>query len=315
MNPLDWSLIAGPLPVILPVSALLALAWLVAGRRAPGYGSLWRGMRGGRADGAVSVRWLAICVPLIVMAAGGVIASLTLLVNNVWRPFPDLLPFTIVLWSWVALVGILLALARQALVRTWPRRAAAIAAGVLVLVAAANQVNGYFQAYPSLRVALAPWLDPKPALTRTVHVTEVVASTKEQPQSRLGLVFDKVVLRDKKELPFQYPAAVVALGPPIIWSQVATTRMQDMPVQMEKGVDTGGAAVGALVANPNLAGANMRSTGRGALSAGNRGVIGIKGLALETKSSEESVIVSVKGDVKLTMETQMVIRVTDPPKH
>ena len=147
------------------------------------------------------------------------------------------------------------------------------------------------------------------------HVTEVVASTKEQPQSRLGLVFDKVVLRDKKELPFQYPAAVVALGPPIIWSQVATTRMQDMPVQMEKGVDTGGAAVGALVANPNLAGANMRSTGRGALSAGNRGVIGIKGLALETKSSEESVIVSVKGDVKLTMETQMVIRVIDPPKH
>ena len=46
MNPLDWSLIAGPLPVILLVSALLALAWLVAGRNASGYGSLWRGMRG-----------------------------------------------------------------------------------------------------------------------------------------------------------------------------------------------------------------------------------------------------------------------------
>ena len=34
MYPLDWSLIAGPLPVILLVSALLALAWLVAGRNA-----------------------------------------------------------------------------------------------------------------------------------------------------------------------------------------------------------------------------------------------------------------------------------------
>jgi S-formylglutathione hydrolase FrmB len=175
MNPLDWSLIAGPLPVILLVSALLALAWLVAGRNASGYGSPWRVMRGGRADGAASVRWLAICVPLIVMAAGGVIALLTWLINNVWRPFSDLLPFTIVLWSWVALVGMVLALARQPLVRTWPRRTAAIAAGVLVLAAAANQVNGYFQAYPSLRVALAPWLDPKPELTRTAPVTETVA--------------------------------------------------------------------------------------------------------------------------------------------
>ena len=130
MNPLDWPLIAGPLPVILLVSALLALAWLVAGRNASGHGSLWHGMRGGRADGAASVRWLAICVPLIVMAAAGVIALLTWLINNVWQPFPDSLPFTIVLWSWVALVGMLLAFARQPLVRTWPRRAAAIAAGV-----------------------------------------------------------------------------------------------------------------------------------------------------------------------------------------
>ena len=69
MNPLDWSLIAGPLPVILLVSALLALAWLVAGRNASAYGSLWRGMSGGRSDGAASVRWLAICVPLIMMTA------------------------------------------------------------------------------------------------------------------------------------------------------------------------------------------------------------------------------------------------------
>ena len=146
MNPLDWSLVAGPLPVILLVGALLALAWLAAGRNAPRRGFLTRGARGGSADGAVSVRWLAIWVPLIVVAAGGVIAVLTWLINNVWRPFPDLLPFPVVLWSWVALAGLALALARQLLLRTWPRRAAAIAAGVLVLAAAANQVTGRFQA-------------------------------------------------------------------------------------------------------------------------------------------------------------------------
>ena len=175
MNPLDWALVAGPLPVILLVGALLALAWLVAGRNAPGRGWLRRGARGGTAGAAVPVRWLAIWVPLVVVAAGGVIAVLTWLINNVWRPFPDLLPFTIVFWSWVALAGLALAVARQPLLRTWPRRAAAIAAGVLVLAAAANQVNGYFQAYPSLRVALAPWLDPKPVFTGIRTVTELVA--------------------------------------------------------------------------------------------------------------------------------------------
>jgi hypothetical protein len=80
-----------------------------------------------------------------------------------------------VFWSWVALTGLVLAFARQPVLRTWPRRATAIAAGVLVLAAAANQVNGYFQAYPSLRVVLAPWLDPKPAFTRTADIREIVA--------------------------------------------------------------------------------------------------------------------------------------------
>src|SRR5215469_15747670 len=183
MNPLDWSLIAGPLPLILLVSAPLAFAWLAAGRNGPGRGSLRRGMRGGRAGGAASVRWLVICVPLIVTAAGGVIALLTWLINNVWRPFPDLLPRTILLWSWVALAGMVLAFARLPLLRTWPRRAAAIAAGVLMLAAAASQVNVYFQAYPSLRVALGPWLDHKPVFTGTGNVTEVVAEPGQQLES------------------------------------------------------------------------------------------------------------------------------------
>jgi S-formylglutathione hydrolase FrmB len=173
MNPLDWSLIAGPLPVILLIGALLALAWLAAGRNAPRHSS--SGAGGGNASGAVPAPWLTIGVPLIVMAAGGVIALLTWLSNNVWRPFPDLLPFTVVLWSWVALTGMMLACARLPLVRTWPRRAAAIVAGFLVLAAAANQVNDYFQAYPSLGVVLAPWLDPKPVFTRAVDVREIVA--------------------------------------------------------------------------------------------------------------------------------------------
>jgi S-formylglutathione hydrolase FrmB len=172
MDPFGWSLIAGPLPVILLIGALLALAWLAAGRNAPKRGSL---AREGKARGAVSLRWLAIGVPLVAVAAAAVVTVLTWLVDNVWRPFPDLLPFPIVLWSWVALTGLVLAFARQPLLRTWPRRAGAIAAGLLVLAAAGNQVNVYFQAYPSVQVLLAPWLDPKPVLVRTVNVREVTA--------------------------------------------------------------------------------------------------------------------------------------------
>ena len=141
MNPLDWSLITGPLPVILLIGALLALAWLVAGRNAPRRSSLDSDAEESNAGGAASAAWLAICVPIIAAAAGGVIALLTWLIDNVWRPFPDLLPFVIAAWSWVALTGLVLAFARQLVLRTWPRRTAAIAAGLLVLAAAANQVN------------------------------------------------------------------------------------------------------------------------------------------------------------------------------
>ncbi len=134
------------------------------------------------------------------------------------------------------------------------------------------------------------------------------------PQSRLGLVFEKIVLKDKRELPFQYPAVVMALASPVRRTTVPTTQMTDMPIQMEKGRTTGGAAIDALGANSNLAGANMRAPAEGAIGAANRGVIGIKGLALETPSPEMTVIVSSKGDVKLVFETQMVLRVIDPPK-
>ena len=146
------------------------------------------------------------------------------------------------------------------------------------------------------------------------HVTEAAPATKEQPQSRLGLVFDKVVLKDKKELPMQYPAVVMALASPIRMRSTTTTKTQDMPVQMEKGRSTGGAAIDAIGANSNLAGANMRASGEGALSGADRGVIGMKNLGLETRSDEMTVIVSAKDDIKLISAVQMVLRVSDPPK-
>lgn len=143
------------------------------------------------------------------------------------------------------------------------------------------------------------------------HVTEVVSSSKEHPQSRLGLIFEKIVLKDKRELPFQFPAIVAALVAPIRRSAVPTTRPDQMPVQMQKGRTTGGALIDALDANASLAGANMPSS-TGAASAANRGVIGLKGLALDPPDAKGAVIVSAKGDVKIDSESQLVLRVIGP---
>jgi hypothetical protein len=143
------------------------------------------------------------------------------------------------------------------------------------------------------------------------HVTEVTPSSKEQPQSRFGLVFEKIVLKDKRELLFQYPAIIAALAAPIRRGAVPTTRPDQMPIQMQKGRTTGGALIDALDANASLAGANMPSA-TGAISAANRGVIGLKGLTLESSGEKGVVILFSKGDLKLASETQLILRVVDP---
>lgn len=146
------------------------------------------------------------------------------------------------------------------------------------------------------------------------HVTGVAPSSKEQPSARLEIVFEKIVLKNKQELPMQYPGIIVALARPIQMRTTSTTHTGDLPVQMEKGRTTGGAAIDAIGNNATLAGANMRAVGEGAIGATDRGVIGLKHLALQTKDTGMTVLVSDKGDIKLESAVQMVIRVSDSQK-
>jgi hypothetical protein len=153
------------------------------------------------------------------------------------------------------------------------------------------------------------------------HVTEVEVSTKENQQSRLGLSFDRILLKDKKELLFQNPAIVVALAPPIRRSVRTATDVRDMPLEMQKGgqsspggpssgSSTGASVLGAITSNPDLLGANMPSNGA-ALSGANRGVIGWPGLYLLKGAPGTSIIASPKGNVQLGFESQMVLRVME----
>jgi S-formylglutathione hydrolase FrmB len=144
MNPLYWSLVNGPLPVILLVAGLLVAGLLTLAL-----------LRAGR-------RWLTALVPLIVVA---MVIVAAVLIDRVWRPFPEALPVSVLVWTWAGLTGIALALAGQPLLRSWRGRIGAVMAGVIVLAAAGNQINVYYQEYPSLWVALGPWLDKKPVFT------------------------------------------------------------------------------------------------------------------------------------------------------
>lgn len=151
MNPLDWSLIGGAVPVILLVAGLAGAVWLIGGRAGPG----------ARPRG-----WPLVGVPLTAGVMAGLVITLAWLTDNVWRPFPDQLPTSVVVWSWAGLAGLALALTRLPMLRTWRRRAAALLAGLVMLLGAANQINGYYEQYPTLRTALGPWLDPKPVFVQ-----------------------------------------------------------------------------------------------------------------------------------------------------
>ena len=121
------------------------------------------------------------------------------------------------------------------------------------------------------------------------------------------------MLKDNRDLIFQHPAMVEAVGAPIRRIVIPTNRLDQMPVQMEKGKSTGNSAMDALQSNPNLVGANFPAT-VGAISGANRGVVGLKELTLDKKGPNESVIVRRKGDVNLALGTQLVLRIIDPAK-
>jgi hypothetical protein len=144
------------------------------------------------------------------------------------------------------------------------------------------------------------------------HITEAIGHTKEH-SSRLGMLFEKIILKDKTELQFQYPAVIEAVAPPVQHTVVPTSRLDQMPIQMEKGKSTGGAVLDAVQSNPNLMGANFPQT-TGVISAANRGVVGLKDLTLEKIAPEAVTIVGAKRDVKLASHTQMVLRVIDRKK-
>lgn len=130
----DWSLLEGPLPVAVTATGAVTFAALAA----------YRGRR-----------WWTRRLPLAVAAGAAFALLVAVLVNDVWQPFPDPLPTAVLVWLGAAATGVGAAIVRPrpASRRSRGRMLAALGA-LLVVAAAAVQINLYFGQYPTVGSAL-----------------------------------------------------------------------------------------------------------------------------------------------------------------
>jgi hypothetical protein len=180
------------------------------------------------------------------------------------------------------------------------------------------------------------------------HVTEAQARSKENAESKLGIVFDKAVLKGGQELAFN--GAIQALAPP---AQNSLSAAADESANMagsgmarggNMGGSRGGGPLGGAVGSVNntvggaasgvgntagsvtgsatgaVGGAVNNTAGtavNGAVNSTSHGVVGMQGLALATTAAgnaQGSVISSATHNVKLDAGTQMVLQVTGAAK-
>jgi S-formylglutathione hydrolase FrmB len=129
---LSWSTVSGAVPAGVTAAGAISLLWLLAVR--------------GR-------RWWLRLAPAAVAAGVTLTAVVVVLVDHVWRPFPDSLPLTVQVWVGVALTALGLGAVRS-WSAPWPQRVLASVAAVLILTCAAVQVNRFYGQYPTVRAAL-----------------------------------------------------------------------------------------------------------------------------------------------------------------
>jgi hypothetical protein len=179
------------------------------------------------------------------------------------------------------------------------------------------------------------------------HVTQASARSKGDSESALGIVFDKAILKNGQEMPFNVAIQALASGQ----SAVAANAGDDMAAMggaggsaMGSGRAMSGGALGGVTSTAggaagtvtntaagagNMAGgavnstahsaANTAAAGQGAmgglnaagqLTSGSRGVFGLQGVNLSsatTSAAQGSVITSAGKNVQLASGTQMLL--------
>lgn len=161
------------------------------------------------------------------------------------------------------------------------------------------------------------------------HVTQTKIRTKEDRESRLGVVFDRAVLKHGGEINFS--AAVRALAPGVRISSVDRPDPMGAPPSSAMGSGGGPTAISSGPAGKSSgsgpspgamnqaaqaamqAGAAPSGNAQdyGLMGGGSRGVFGLPGLRLTAESGlgRGSIITSITHNVRLDSGTQMVVQV------
>ncbi|GAB2808173.1 alpha/beta hydrolase [Lentzea nigeriaca] len=132
LNPLDLSLTNGPIPTAATVAGALALLTLA--------------IRRGRS-------WWTRILPAVVPACVLAVIGLKLVVDHVWKPWPEPLPAILVVWTGVALLAGCLAIARLRAGR-WYARVLSVVLALVAMTSALTAANAYFGFYPTSRAVL-----------------------------------------------------------------------------------------------------------------------------------------------------------------
>jgi hypothetical protein len=150
------------------------------------------------------------------------------------------------------------------------------------------------------------------------RVTETKPHTKDSPDSKVGITFDHMLLKDGREVPLQIAVQAIArplqLGPGMSGNGPRADRGVPMPGQRAPMGDGSTQNVpssypGDLAPipdpmSPNSPGASTSIP----LNPTSKGVVGISGLSLDT-SGATALLSSNSGNVHLESGTQMILRV------
>ena len=161
------------------------------------------------------------------------------------------------------------------------------------------------------------------------HVTEVRAPENRHAESAVGVVFDHVVLRDGSQMPLSLAVQAVGSGttPEVeddsLMSSGNTAATGSVNAAGTNVTRTGGGLVGGvrsttggLVNTAGSVGGATASTETGigpgassSLNSNSQGVIGLRGLNLESSTSSSATFTSRNSNVHLSSGTQMILRV------
>jgi len=145
------------------------------------------------------------------------------------------------------------------------------------------------------------------------HVTDARARTKQLPESMVKIAFDRIVLKNGREIPLQ--ATIQAIGAPMRTSAPASsdlagpkTEGRPAPGPNEMKSIMSNAFPGSL-RPANSAGGAEEPTDSGGPH--RNGVVGMKRIAL-SNTAQGSLISSTRENVHLSSGTQLVLRATEP---